>query len=83
MSFRHSIKFNYITSLIKSLWLLGIVDSSRAYFWKSIISTLFRYPRFFWLSISYSIYRMHFGSLSQRIQKLPVNIQADAVCRKD
>jgi len=45
-------EFNYVISLVKALWILGIVEDGRKAFWKFSVSTLFKYPQFFWLSVS-------------------------------
>ncbi len=54
------VPFNYITSMVKSLWLVGVVEPGRGYFWKLFVLTMVKYPQFFWQSISFSIYRLHF-----------------------
>lgn len=65
-----NLQYVYIISLIKSVWILGIVESSRLHFWKTIISTLFKYPQFFWLSISFLIYRRHFHILARKLKSI-------------
>ena len=64
-----TVEFNYVISLIKALWILGIVEDGRKDFWKFFILTLFKYPQFFWLSMSYSIYRRHFYKHAQKLLK--------------
>ena len=60
-------ELNYVISLVKALWILGIVEDGRKAFWKFSVSTLFKYPQFFWLSVSYSIYRRHFYKHAQKL----------------
>ena len=62
-----TVEFNYIISLLKALWILGIAEDGRQDFWKFFIFSLFKYPQFFWLSMSYSIYRRHFYRHAQKL----------------
>jgi radical SAM superfamily enzyme YgiQ (UPF0313 family) len=69
------IQFLHIIWLIKSLWYLGVAEDGRWYFWKLLITTLIRYPRFFMLSIRFSIYRLHFYKLTRRLFEVETNMQ--------
>ena len=64
------IQFISIVWLFKSLWFLGVVENGRKYFWKLIISTLIKYPRFLMMSIRFSIYRLHFYKLTQELYEV-------------
>ena len=57
---RSRIQFCHVTGFLKSLWLLGIKEKERAYYWKLLLSTLLRRPRSFPLSVSLAIYGFHF-----------------------
>lgn len=61
------IDWSYVVSLLKSVWVLGVLEKGRWYFWRLLISTLFKYPRFFWMSVSYWIYRHHFYRQTMRM----------------
>ena len=63
------VEFNFVISFIKALWILGIVEDGRKDFWKFSVITLFKYRKFFWLSMSYSIYRRHFYRHAQKLLK--------------
>ena len=65
------LKFYYINWFIKSIWFLGIVGDSRRYFWKLLISTLFRYPRFLLLSIRFSARGLHFRRIARKTAQVP------------
>ena len=54
------IELNYFISFFKSLWILGIVENGRKLFWKFLIFTLFKNPKFFWQAMRYSMYHRHF-----------------------
>ena len=70
------IEFNYFISLFKSLWILGVVEDGRKYYWKTFIFALFKYPQFFWLSRSYSIYLQHFYRHARKLLK--ANLQEES-----
>ncbi len=62
---------SYMNWFLKSLWTLGIAENGRQYFWKLLIISLFRHPRLLALSISFSIYRLHFYKISRRPCEIP------------
>ena len=52
--------FGYPGALFKSIFLLGIRDRGRVYYWKLFFWSLFRRPRLFPMAIAYAIYGFHF-----------------------
>ncbi len=64
----------HIEAFIKTLWFLGIVEKGRRYYWKLIISTLFRRPRAFPLSISLSVFGFHFRKIAEKFVRTPVEV---------
>ncbi len=48
------------SALVKSIFYMGILDSSRRYYWKTFFTSLFRYPHTFTKFITMSIYYAHF-----------------------
>jgi hypothetical protein len=58
-------KFGYAKAFLKSLWLLGIKNKERFYYWKLIGWTLARRPRFIGFAISFAIYGFHFRKVSE------------------
>jgi radical SAM superfamily enzyme YgiQ (UPF0313 family) len=64
-------QYSLIAVLIKSIWLLGIVEKGRRHFWKLLLLTLFRYPRFLALAVRFSIYRLHFYRIAQKSYSIP------------
>lgn len=54
------LKFSHIKALVQSIFVLGIKDKGRVYYWKLFFWSLFRRPRFFPMAITYSIYGFHF-----------------------
>jgi len=56
-------KFGYVKAFLKSLWLLGIKNKERFYYWKLVFWTLARRPRFIGFAISFAIYGFHFRKI--------------------
>ncbi len=67
------VEFYHIVAFVKSIWLLGIVERGRWYFWKLLLNTLIKRPRFFPLSISLSVLGFHFRKVARKFTGLPVN----------
>lgn len=55
--------FKSILALIKSMFLLGVVEKSRKYYWKLFFISLFKYPRYFSKAIAFTIYYSHFSKI--------------------
>ena len=58
-----NINFSNISALFKSMFILGIVESERVYYWKLFFWSLFRHPRLFPKAITYAIYGYHFRKI--------------------
>jgi radical SAM superfamily enzyme YgiQ (UPF0313 family) len=52
-------KPNYIRGFLKSIWILGVKEKGRRYYWRLFIATLLKRPRMFPLSMVLSIYGLH------------------------
>jgi len=52
--------FAYLGALFKSIWVLGVKDKARGYYWRLFFWSLFRHPRLFPLAITFTIYGFHF-----------------------
>jgi len=66
------IEFYHLVALIKSIWLLGIRENGRRYFWRLFVSTLMKRPRFFPLSISLAVYGFHFRKIVEQYISVPL-----------
>jgi radical SAM superfamily enzyme YgiQ (UPF0313 family) len=53
-------KSNYLSALVKSVFILGIFGKERTYYWRLFFWSLFTRPRVFPLAITFSIYGFHF-----------------------
>ncbi|MDP3879607.1 MAG: B12-binding domain-containing radical SAM protein [Dehalococcoidales bacterium] len=56
----------HLEAFFKSIWVLGIKEKGRKYYWKLFISTLFKHPRAFPLSIALSVFGYHFRKVAER-----------------
>ena len=61
------LRFHHIEGLLKSIWFLGIKEKGRRYYWRLILSTLFKKPRAFPLSVSLSVFGFHFRKVAERM----------------
>jgi radical SAM superfamily enzyme YgiQ (UPF0313 family) len=61
------IKFQDINALIKSFWILGIMERGRRFYWKLMLYTLLKHPRKFALSVTLAIYGYHFRRIAETV----------------
>ncbi len=64
--------FYHIEAFIKSIWILGIREKGRRYYWKLFVSTLLKRPRSFPLSISLAVYGYHFRKVVENYINAPI-----------
>lgn len=60
---RHPFSLNTLSALIKSIFILGIVEKDRKYYWKIFFVSLFKYPKSFPKAINLAIYYAHFRKI--------------------
>jgi radical SAM superfamily enzyme YgiQ (UPF0313 family) len=60
--------YKNVIAFIRSIYILGITDKERIYYWKLFVWTLFRKPKRFGLSITFAIYGYHFRKISEKCQ---------------
>jgi radical SAM superfamily enzyme YgiQ (UPF0313 family) len=56
----HTLQLSLIKAFLYSIWLLGIREKERFYYWKTLLWTLLRRPRLFPLCVRLAIYGYHF-----------------------
>ena len=66
---RGRIQFCHVIGFLKSMWLLGIKEKERGYYWKLLLATLVRHPRAVPLSVSLAIYGFHFRKVIEEYSK--------------
>lgn len=59
--------FNKIMALVKSIFIIGIYDNNRKYYWKLFFWSLLKRPKIFPLAITYSIYGYHYQRVFKKI----------------
>lgn len=64
---RTNINFNKAMALVKSIFIIGIYDNNRKYYWRLFFWTLFKRPKLFPLAITYSIYGYHYKRVFKKI----------------
>lgn len=62
-----------IKAFLKSMFVLGIKDKFRKYYWKLIFSTLVKYPRRFGLSVNLAILGLHFRQVYDQLKDTKVD----------
>ena len=56
-----------LKAFFKSLWILGVWEKERHYYWKLLFSSLIKYPKKFTLVVTLAIYGFHFRKVSEAI----------------
>lgn len=59
-------QFTHLLAFVKSLWVLGISEKGRKYYWKLLAWTLARRPRLLPMAITLAIYGFHFRKITER-----------------
>lgn len=65
---REMITFNHIMALIKSMWILGVFEKERKYYWKLLFNSLFNNPKNFSKAITMTVYYAHFRKIFPRLE---------------
>lgn len=63
---RGKLDFSHIRALLGSVYRIGVVSRERSHFWKLLIWTQFRRPRFFPEAVILAIYGYHFRRVCER-----------------
>ncbi|MBN2102630.1 B12-binding domain-containing radical SAM protein [bacterium] len=61
------ITWNDIGALLKSMWILGVLEKGKRYYWKLFLYSLFQCPKKFPLAITLLIYGFHFRKIAESI----------------
>jgi radical SAM superfamily enzyme YgiQ (UPF0313 family) len=56
-----------LIALVKSLWILGIIEKGKRYFWQILLFSIFRYPKKFPMAVRMAIYGFHFRKVVETI----------------
>jgi radical SAM superfamily enzyme YgiQ (UPF0313 family) len=66
-SFPKRLKWRDIKALFRSMWVLGLLEKGKRYYWRLFFYSLFRCPRKFPLAITMAIYGFHFRRVAATI----------------
>jgi radical SAM superfamily enzyme YgiQ (UPF0313 family) len=67
-----SITWEQLKAFIESVWVLGVKQKGSRYYWKLLLWTLFRKPRFFALSVTLAVCGFHFRQVVENIAGIPL-----------
>jgi radical SAM superfamily enzyme YgiQ (UPF0313 family) len=67
-----TINTRYLGALVKSMWVLGIKEKGRSYYWRLFAWTLLKKPKSFPLSISLAVQGFHFRKVAEKIHLPPI-----------
>jgi len=59
------LRLHHIVALAKLIWVLGIRETGRRYYWKFFFSALLRHPHRFSLSMTLAAYGLHFRKVAE------------------
>jgi radical SAM superfamily enzyme YgiQ (UPF0313 family) len=57
------LRFCYVKGLFRAMVILGFLEKGRRHYWKFLMKTLVKYPRFFPEAITFAIYGFHFRKI--------------------
>lgn len=63
----HRLTFNSIKAFLKTIWVLGVIERGRRYFWRLIFLSLLKYPRSFPIALTMAVYGLHFRRIVKSI----------------
>jgi radical SAM superfamily enzyme YgiQ (UPF0313 family) len=75
----YQIRFYHVVGLVRSFWILGVVDKGRKYFWRFILPIMFKRPKFFPLSLILSVYGLHFRKVCEKLSRTTAQLKPQKV----
>jgi hypothetical protein len=70
------LRIEHINAFIKSIWVLGMKEKGRRYYWRLLGWTLVKQPRSFAMSVTLAIYGFHFRTVVERQIMPPIKNKA-------
>jgi len=70
------INLRHLEVLIKSMWVLGVKEKGRGYYWRLFAWTLMKKPKVFPLSIAFAVQGFHFRKVAEKVvgQSMPCRL---------
>jgi hypothetical protein len=66
------LQFWHLRAFVRSIWFLGVKERGRRQYWRFFVSTLFRHPRSFPMSMALAVYGFHFRTVARNHIGSPV-----------
>ena len=66
----------HISAFIKSIWILGMREKGRRYYWRLLGWTLVKQPRSFAMSVTLAIFGFHFRKVVEGLIMTPIQNKA-------
>jgi radical SAM superfamily enzyme YgiQ (UPF0313 family) len=63
----NKLSFQEIMAFFRSIWLLGLLEKGKRYYWKILGYSLFKYPKKFPVAITMAVYGYHFRRVAATI----------------
>lgn len=63
----NKISFREVMAFVRSIWLLGLLEKGKRYYWKILGYSLFRYPKKFPFAVTMAVYGYHFRRVAATI----------------
>ena len=63
----NKIKLTEIKAFLRLVWLLGMLEKGKKYFWKLVAVSLFKYPDKFPLAMTMAVYGYHYRKIAARV----------------
>ena len=60
------IRWDHLKAFFRSIWLLGLKEKERSYYWKLLFWTLLRRPRLVPMAVTFTIYGYHFRKIYEK-----------------
>lgn len=64
---RSKITLRELKAFIRLLWVLGVVEKGKKYFWKLLLLSLFKYPKKFTTAMTLAVYGFHFRKVIRTV----------------
>ncbi len=61
------ISLTEVKAFFRLLWILGIIERGKKYFWKLFFVSLFKHPKKFPLAMTFAVYGFHFRKITQSV----------------
>jgi radical SAM superfamily enzyme YgiQ (UPF0313 family) len=74
----NKLRLSHVTGFIKALWVLGVVDKGKTYFWKLIFTTLLKRPRKLPISLGLSASGFHFRKVVEGYNKVLLRLRSQS-----